>query len=222
MTTAELANRLADRFEALAADLRAGAQAASAPPPSAAPPYAAPTSATPTSATPTVAVSAGRTKPWTHVEDLPGQAYKWPNEPVENYAPFSVYETTDSLGSARIGIGYADRAAIDRSTRKRPYLVTFEVVGQKAARPLVVFTATDDHVSTGDFVGVIKGKGPRKTEMFSPGDVPPPEYAGLEIVVFRDHVSGAYSYNKLAVIARGGKVDSILDHALFQLRLRFS
>jgi hypothetical protein len=82
--------------------------------------------------------------------------------------------------------------------------------------------APHDLTKRGDFVGVIKGKGPRKTEMFGPGDVLPPEYAGLEIVVFRDHVSGAYSYNKLAVIARGGNVDAILDHALLQLRLRFS
>jgi hypothetical protein len=215
MTTAELANRLADRFEALAADLRADALAASTP-----------ASATPTATTPPTpsasAPSAGRTKPWTHVEDLAGKSYKWPDEPVEDYAPFSVSETADPRGSVRIGIGYPDQAAIDRSSRKRPYLVTFEVVGQKAVRPLVVFTATDDHASTGDFVGVIKGKGPRKTEMFGPGDVLPPEYAGLEIVVFRDHVSGAYSYNKLAVIARGGNVDAILDHALLQLRLRFS
>jgi hypothetical protein len=204
LTPAALATQLADRFEAFAKDLRAQVQAASTTPPAA-------------SVSP-----AGRTKPWNHDVDLPGQTYKWPNEPLEHYAKFPVFQTADARGTVRIGIGYADRAAIGRSSRKRPYLVTFEVVGQKAVRPLVVFTATDDHATTGGFVGVIKGKGQSGKEMFAPGDVLPAAYADLDVVVFRDMVSGPYSYNKLAVLAHGGDTDAILDHALLQLRLRFS
>jgi hypothetical protein len=216
MNTAELATLLADRFESLAVELRAAQPArisAAAPNPA--------TSATTSPAGAPVS-SAGRTKAWSEIVDLAGQKYKWPNEPTENYTKFPVFETADARGTAQISIGYADQAAIDRSSRKRPYLVTFEIVGQKMVRPLVVFTATDDHASTGDFVGVIKGKGNGGKKMFAPGDILPPAYAGWDIVLFRDKVDGAYSYNKLAVLARGGDVDAILDHALIQLRLRFS
>ena len=146
--------------------------------------------------------------------------YKWPDTPTEMYDPFSVYETEDAYGVVRIGIGYADQAAVARAQQQRPYAVTFEVDGTERRRPLVVFTATDDHATTGDFVGIVKGAGSSRNDMFAPTDTLPPEYAGFEIVTFKDHVSRRYSYNKLAVIARGRDVDPILDHALIQLRTR--
>jgi hypothetical protein len=221
VTTAEFDLRLAGHLERLAATLRASASGAPPASPVGPAPVVPPASAA-KAPVHVPATAVGRTNAWKQVADLPGLSYKWPNEPTEDYATFPVFETADARGAVRIGIGHADRAAADRNPRKRPYLVTFEIVGQKMGRPLVVFSATDDHTATGDFVGVIKGKGPGGRQMFNPGEPLPPAYAGLQIVVFRDKVSGPYSFNKLAVLAAGGDVDSILDHALIQLRIRFS
>jgi hypothetical protein len=212
--------RLADHFEAFAMQLRAeGTGTATGN-------LAGATTLTPSAPAatrvPTPAAAVGRTTSWQQVGDLSGQSYKWPPNEPEDYDPFSVFEAQDSHGSVRIGIGHADQAAIDRSSRKRPYLVTFEMAGNEKRRPLVVYTATDDHDTTGSFVGVIKGKGPGGKEMFGPAETLPPAYAALDIVTFRDQVSGPYSYNKAAVIAHGGDVNSLLDHALIQLRMRFS
>ena len=146
---------------------------------------------------------------------------KWPDTPTEMYDPFSVYETEDaSTASCVSGSATQSPAAVARAQQQRPYAVTFEVDGTERRRPLVVFTATDDHATTGDFVGIVQGRGSSRNDMFAPTDTLPPEYAGFEIVTFKDHVSRRYSYNKLAVIARGRDVDPILDHALIQLRTR--
>src|SRR4051812_41342959 len=106
MTNDELAYLLADGLETLASRLRASAQpAVAAPSPKpegsgVARPVAAPT------------LAAGRTKPWTHDLDLSDQEYKWPGTPKERYGNFPVYGSADARGNVRVGIGYADEAAI--------------------------------------------------------------------------------------------------------------
>jgi hypothetical protein len=233
MTAAELALILADHHESMAAHLRAAAEgdddAAAAGITSSPPPILGrgdalrpPAAGTATAATRRVAAGnvPGRDRPWTHVDDLGGQTHRWP-EGTAHFERFEIYETADALGTVRIAIAYADQDAINLGKHPRAYLMTFLVVGMSKRDPIVLFTATDDHDQTGDWVAIIKGKGPNGNEMFAHGDELPAPYAGMQIDGYRDRVDQPYRANRLAVVAPGGDTDVILDHALIQLRLRF-
>jgi len=231
MTTAELALILADHHESIAARLRAAAQGdddaavagiRSSPAPIFRPSdllRPAPAAAATPAARRVAGNVPGRDRPWTYVGDLDDQTHRWP-EGTAHFERFEIYETADALGTVRIAIAYADQEAINLGKHPRAYLLTFLVIGMSKRDPIVLFTATDDHDQTGDWVAIIKGKGPKGNEMFAPGDELPAPYLAMQIDGYRDRVDQPYRANRLAVVAPGGNTDVILDHALIQLRLR--
>jgi hypothetical protein len=159
---------------------------------------------------------------WTKVAEREGESYSWP-EGVEHYLPFEVWESVDVDGPVQIGLG---RVTVPRVFygRERFWWLAFEMIGDEKGRPIVVYNEADAQRGTGgakgDLVAVIKGKGHRGRSMFAPGDDLPDLYDDLPVDVFRNRISGPQAPNRLAVIASGGDRDVMLDHALFQLRLR--
>jgi hypothetical protein len=237
--TTALALHLADQHEALAASLRAFADngdddpivaALSSPPPTLDPgdalrppaPVDVPQLSSATTLSSVLRAVPPRERSWTHVSSLDGESYRWPGPGgLVHFSSCEIFETVDAKGSIRIAIATVSDESIAASRHNRLYLMTFHVVGGSKRDPIVVFTATDDHDETSDFAAIIRGKGPKGTEMFADGDDLPAPYVGMQIDNYRARIDEPYRPNRLAVIAPGGDTDVILDHARIQLRMRF-
>jgi len=176
----------------------------------------------PSPASVSLALSPGTLTKWTwrEVETRKGESWRWPrtggggfNEP---YHPFIVYEGTSAEGLVRMGLGWCDRAEVWGKDRR--YIIAFHV-RNGSKQPVVEFLETDDAESTNEFIAVIRGKGSTKREMYGPGDVLPPEYGHLRIEDYRSRVAGGW--RRSGVVAREDDVDTMLDHALNQARVRY-
>jgi hypothetical protein len=95
-----------------------------------------------------------------------------------------------------------------------------EMINGQKRRPIVEFIEADDFENSGAVVATLKGKGNGCRSMFAPGDELPAGYEELTIEIFRDRVSGPQAYNRLAVVAEAGNLQTMCTHALLQLGLR--
>jgi hypothetical protein len=84
---------------------------------------------------------------------------------------------------------------------------------------VVRFRKTDDADRTREFIAVIRGKGTTGKEMYGPGDTLPSGYEHLRVENYCDCVMGGF--RRYGVVATEDDVDSMLDHALIQARLRY-
>jgi hypothetical protein len=156
---------------------------------------------------------------WIAVEDREGESYQWPNVPLEDYDPFTVYEGTTSRGSIRLAVGRCQRAHV--FGRDRLYLITFHITAG-GKRPLCEFVEADDYESTGELVAIIRGNGTAKRSMFPPGSNLPGAYRKLRVETYSDRIVWRGSYGQLAVVANEGDADAMLNHTLIQAAFRFA
>jgi hypothetical protein len=156
----------------------------------------------------------GEARAWLKVAELEGQTYSWPPERggIEEYDPFDVYESD----GYRLGIGVNVRPVTVKA-RERKHIWVFEMkADDRGKRPVVPFISDDDYERTGELVSLIRGKGPKKRQMFAPGDALPPGYEKLRIDHYPARISG--HYDRLCVVAHETDVNSMLEHAVAQLR----
>lgn len=212
---------LAGLLEMIAAELRHGTVSSSAPDslpgdsdPSSTTPHSPATS---TSGTPHCWSASQGLRSWNKVGELHGQSYTWPTG-TEEYDPFEVWETNDEGAALQFGLGYvAANPQEDYYGRPRGYWLAFVMVNGQKRRPIGVFIEADQPT---DLVAVIKGKGHGGRSMYAPGDELPAGYDGLNVDVFRDRVTGPQAYNRLAVVAKNGDRQTMLNHAAIQSTLR--
>lgn len=156
---------------------------------------------------------------WPVVEVREGEAYQWPNVPLEHYDPFTVFEGTTSRGSIRLAIGRCQRARV--FGRDRLYLITFHITAG-GKRPLCEFVEADDYDSTREFVAIIRGNGTGKRSMYPPASNLPGAYRRLRIETYSDRIEWRGSYRQLAVVAHEDDAEAMLNHTLIQAGFRFA
>lgn len=151
---------------------------------------------------------------WTKVGELEGQSYKWPEDAggLEVYSRFELWQG-DGL---TIGVGYGSSAIL--KNLERTHIALFKMgAGGGSKRPVVYFTETDLYAETGERFSPIRGKAGGRS-LFAPGDQLPPDYDGMRIETLRDVVAG--HWNVLAIIAKDDELETMLNHAAAQIRLR--
>jgi hypothetical protein len=156
---------------------------------------------------------------WRPVEQRTGETYHWPNLPLEQYAPFTVFEGSTTKGSIRLGIGRCQRAPV--FGKDRLYLITFHMTAG-GKRPLCEFVEVDDYRTTQELVAIIRGNGPSQRSMYPPTSVLPGPYGKLPTALYADRIKFRGSYKQQAVVAREDDVDTMLNHSLVQADLRFA
>lgn len=145
--------------------------------------------------------------------------YKWPPDNVDRYRTYQRYE--DARG-VRLGLGWAEPGEF--YGRMREYTVVHEISKGGGLDALAVFVSADDYETSGELLGLIKGKGQGGRKMFRPGDNLPPAYERAEkdglVADFIDRVTGPYSRDGLAIVCHKDKPNRMLQHAVVQREFR--
>jgi len=155
---------------------------------------------------------------WRVVRERKGESYRWP-QGRDRYSPYRVFiGTTRAEGAVHIGLGETIRE--NRWGRDRKYVVAFLSSGAPQ-QPLVEFLAADDYDKTHELVAVIRGSdGARR--MYGAGDPLPAVYAErFRTQLYNERVIYPGVWNKVVVVAGEDEVESMLNHALIQSRLRY-
>jgi hypothetical protein len=154
---------------------------------------------------------------WRGLGERSDESYRWPQN-QETYNPFNLYEGTTSKGTIKLGIGWCERTKTWGKDRR--YAITFHIT-EGGKRPLCEFLETDDFLTSREFVAIIRGAGMLQRSMYGPADVLPSAYRHLRTERYRDHIDYAGSWDKQAVVAVEGDVETMLNHSLIQAQLRF-
>jgi hypothetical protein len=144
---------------------------------------------------------------WKKSGELEGQSYRWPEDAggLQKYGRFDVYDG----GSLTLGVGY-----LDNETGK--HIAVFKMgAGGGSKRPIVYFQKAAD--PTDEWCSPIRGKNGGKA-FFAPGDQLPPDYDGVKYDLFRDRIPGRFRV--WCVVAKEHDVETMLNHAAAQIRLR--
>lgn len=157
---------------------------------------------------------------WRQLESISGFEHVWP-EVHEHYPRLDVFEGSDARGVVRLAIG-KPRERMPVYGRERGWVAVWELVNGGPREQRAVFVESDDHATTGDHAALITGKGGMRRSMYAPEDRPllPAMYLGMRVQVHRDRCTGRYAKNRLAVMARLDEPQTMLDHALANLRMR--
>ena len=143
------------------------------------------------------------------LEHRSGITYRWPDDNVDKYTDFVVYEGAGGFAPVRLALGR-------KSNGER---VGF-VLGpdDRWMRGITYFQRADDFDTSTELLSYIRGGGKNGKAGFGSSDALPTVYSTFQTQPLRQRITGAW--NRLGVVVKESNVTSMLGHTFAQGLLR--
>ena len=131
--------------------------------------------------------------------------YRWPSGDVEFYSPADAYRVSDESDARELVLGFGWRDAFGQVRRR---IIVFL---RDPVWPGIEFVGTDSYASDRTLVWAMKK--PEGNVQYGISESPHPDYLGLRMVPFRNHISNKRSFASWAVMVIEDQVEEILRAA---------